>query len=166
MPDDAWLQMKRKAAMATTGAPRSSQSWRTCTRGSSPRNIATMGFRNPRPTNDNTRMTASTPALMRGNLGLSAFGPGLAEAAESGAAAGEAGVGTAASAGFTLLADDIAVLDFLLALQSDRELLDVGVRLAAVILDAVDELLRGWAETVGGEIEVGSVRLLLRDQRL
>src|SRR5262245_9750705 len=42
----------------------------------------------------------------------------------------------------TLFADDIATLHLLVALQTDRELREVRVRLASVVLDAVDELLR------------------------
>src|SRR6187399_873037 len=105
MPCETWLQTSRNAAMDTTGAPRSSHSCRMCARGSSPRQIATMGFRNPRPISDSTRIAASIAALTRGKC---AFG----EVAEAGFAAG-GGAATSAgpSATLALLADDIAALD-------------------------------------------------------
>src|SRR5690349_1827518 len=118
MPCDAWLQTNRNAAIASTGAPRSSHSWRRCARGSSPRHIATTGFRNPRPTSDSTRSAVSMPAFTRGKRGPRAVG-GCAGLSGDFAAAG----GTAASAGdcgLALLADDIAVLDLLLALEAER----------------------------------------------
>src|SRR5690348_5793155 len=117
MPCDAWLQRNRNTAIASTGAPRSSHSCRRCTRGSSPRHIATMGLRNPRPTSDSTRSAASIVAFTRGKRGArSARAPGF------GATAGLATpvFATAASVGgcaCALLADDIAVLDLLLALE-------------------------------------------------
>src|SRR6187431_2040812 len=140
MPCDTWLHTSRNAAMDTMGAPRSSQSWRMCARGSSPRQIATTGFRNPRPISDNTRIAVSIAALTRGK-----------RAFEAGTEVGLAGGGgAAATAGapttFTLLADDIAALDLLLPLQAERQLLDVRIGFAAVIFDAIDELLRRRAE--------------------
>src|SRR4051812_13515197 len=96
-----------------------------------------MGLRNPSPTSDSTRMTPSITAFTRGYRGR--FSVRVAARGAAGMGAG----GTAASAGacgLGLLADDIAALDLLLALEAERELLDVGVRLAAVVLDAVDEV--------------------------
>src|SRR5882672_11480930 len=123
MPADTWLQISRNAAIATTGAPRSSHSCRMCARGSSPRQMATMGLRNPSPTSDSTRMAASMAAATRGRRGPAAMG----------CLAGMGGAGAplngGASNAFGLLADDISVLDLLLALQSQRQLLDVGIRL-------------------------------------
>src|SRR5688572_16206370 len=163
MPEEAWLQTNRNAAIASTGAPRSSHNWRMCARGSSPRHIATMGLRNPSPTSDSTRIAVSMAAFTRGKRGASSKRlPGV-----GGVAASAPGFDTTASGGcaFTLLADDIAALDLLLALEAEDLLLDVRVRFAAVVFDAVDELPGRRAEAVGREVEVGGVHLLLRDQR-
>src|SRR5687768_16247421 len=149
--------------MATTGAPRSSHSWRMCARGSSPRVIATMGLRNPRPTSESALIVASTAAFTRGKRAFDGWGTPAALGGAAGAASGAAPAG---SRGCTLLANDIATLDLLLAFQADREFVDVGIRLVAVVFDAVDELLGGCAESVGREIEVGGIRLLLRDELL
>ena len=74
MPGDTWLHTSRNAAIAISGAPRSSHSWRMCARGSSPRQIATMGLRKPRPTSDSARIAASMAAFTRGNRGFAGAG--------------------------------------------------------------------------------------------
>src|SRR6187551_2919892 len=103
MPAETWLHMSRNAVIATTGAPRSSHSWRMCTRGSSPRQIATTGLRKPSPISDSALMDASIAELMRGQRGF--------EGAGRAAVAGGTGDSPAGAAAFRLLADDIAVLD-------------------------------------------------------
>src|SRR6188768_3020177 len=160
MPCDTWLHTSRNAAIATTGAPRSSQSWRMCARGSSPRQIATMGLRNPRPTRESTRMALSMAPFTRGKR---AFETVAADGFAGGCGAGAAAAGMA-SAAFALFADDITALDLLLPLQAEGELFDVRIRLVAVIFDAVDELFGRCAEAIGREIEVGGVGLLLGDE--
>jgi heme A synthase len=85
MFDDTWLQMNRKAAMASTGAPRSSQSWRMCTRGSSPRAIDTSGLRNPSPISESTRIAPSTAWLRRAVSGTAGFAAATAAGAAAGA---------------------------------------------------------------------------------
>src|SRR5688500_494756 len=130
--------MNRNAAIASTGAPRSSHSWRMCARGSSPRKMATTGLRNPSPTRDDARMMASIDEFTRGKRG---FAGAAAFAGVAGTAAADAATTAGSTPTLRLLADDISVLDLLLALEPERQLLDVCVRLAAVVLDAVDEIL-------------------------
>src|SRR4051812_10217924 len=118
MPAETWLQTSRNAVIAMTGAPRSSHSWRMCARGSSPRQMATIGFRKPRPISDSAPIMASTVALSRGQRGFG--GAARAVACDRGSA-------SAAGCVFRLLADDIAALDFLLTLEAERQLFDVRV---------------------------------------
>src|SRR5687767_7975868 len=106
--------------------------------------MATTGFRKPRPISESARIVASMAAFTRGKRGFD----GCEALAAFAGAAGAAGAMAGTSFGCALLANDIAVLDLLLALEADRELLDVGVRLAAVVFDAVDEFLGRRAEAV------------------
>src|SRR5262249_48601024 len=66
----------------------------------------------------------------------------------------------------SLLANDIATLHLLIALEPDRELREIVVGFAAVVLDAVDELLRGRAVTIGVPRKVLLLRLAFGDEEL
>src|SRR5882672_1002194 len=158
MPADTWLHTSRNAPIATSGAPKSSHNWRMCARGSSPRQIATTGLRNPSPTSESARMIASIAAFTRGQRAFACGGDVFA-------GAGGATLTGATGNGFGLLAgDDIAVLDLLLALEAERQFFDVRVRLAPVVFDAVDEILRRRAKAIGRKIEVGRIGLFLGDE--
>src|SRR5689334_7672033 len=117
-----------KASMPSRGTPSVRHSAASCTRGSSPQEMRTSGTRNASPMSVSARQSPSGVRGVRRGSAADGVLPGSDVAATA----------TGSSLRARLLADDIAALDFLLSLQADGQAVDVGIGLAAVVLDAID----------------------------